>query len=79
MILGPDHMSIYLLPEKNVSIVSWSIGSHYVQPSYVHQSPDGAYRPSYFVYYSYGQQPAAPFSFWVDLRVSLCANMSLLN
>ncbi len=64
VLIGPDHMAIFLSPAVGVEMSGWSFEGAPLQPG--PQWKDG--RPTYFIFYSHGLNPKH-WEFWVELKV----------
>ncbi|GFY53967.1 endoplasmic reticulum metallopeptidase 1 [Trichonephila inaurata madagascariensis] len=60
---GPDHVNAIISPRKGVSLTKWSLTE---EPF---RSLDWVDRPTYFLYYSYGEY-TEPWTFSIDLTVT---------
>ncbi|GBM24991.1 Endoplasmic reticulum metallopeptidase 1 [Araneus ventricosus] len=61
--LGPDHLTAIISPRKGVSLTKWSLTEEPLR------SLDWVDRPTYFLYYSYGEY-TEPWTFSIDLAVT---------
>ncbi|KFM82889.1 Endoplasmic reticulum metallopeptidase 1, partial [Stegodyphus mimosarum] len=60
---GPDHMTVVISPRSGITLPKWSLTSD--TPL---RSLDWRDRPTYFIYYSYGEYKE-PWKFSIDLKV----------
>ncbi|CAI9721115.1 Hypothetical predicted protein [Octopus vulgaris] len=59
-VTGPDHMTIFVMPHQEASLVSWSLSEKAPQLAKV---PEYADQRVYFIYYSHAEKPAEPWTF----------------
>lgn len=71
---GPDHMTMYIVPQPGIELVDWSIDRGH--PTAVSKRKDSN-ETLYFVYYSHGIKPDKPWQFYLDFKVQ--ANQKVLN
>ncbi|GFS53073.1 endoplasmic reticulum metallopeptidase 1 [Nephila pilipes] len=60
---GPDHVNAIISPRKGVTLTKWSLTEEPLR------SLDWVDRPTYFLYYSYGEY-TEPWTFSIDLSVT---------
>ncbi|XP_061182088.1 endoplasmic reticulum metallopeptidase 1-like [Saccostrea echinata] len=65
--LGPDHMTMYIVPPSGVQLVDWSIDRGHPTPV---SQRKGTNETLYFVYYSHGLQPDTPWEFYLDFKMA---------
>ncbi|XP_076462443.1 endoplasmic reticulum metallopeptidase 1-like [Babylonia areolata] len=80
-IAGPDHMTIYISPVRDVHVVRWSFGHE--EPVFINTLPtlDEEGRDTHFVYYSYGSRPTEPWAFHIEFYTppTLAPNSSIVD
>ncbi|XP_014772391.1 endoplasmic reticulum metallopeptidase 1 [Octopus bimaculoides] len=59
-VIGPDHMTIFVMPHQETSLVSWSLSEKSPPLAKV---PEYADQRVYFIYYSHAEKPAEAWSF----------------
>lgn len=73
---GPDHMTMYIVPQSGIELVDWSIDRG-------HPTPVSKRRDSnetlYFVYYSHGIKPVKPWQFYLDFKVQVNQKVKCLH
>lgn len=62
-VAGPDHMTVVLSPKRNVDLVNWTLSNDDPLQGLKWQD-----RPTYFIYYSYGEY-SEPWEFSLLLKV----------
>lgn len=71
---GPDHMTMYIVPQPGIELVDWSIDRGHPTP--VSKRKDSN-ETLYFVYYSHGIKPDKPWQFYLDFKVQV--NQKVVN
>ena len=61
-------MSVYIELEKGTNMTRWSVGNGHPHP---YKMSDAYDKDNFFIYYSYGKQPSQPWSFWIEIDVSI--------
>ncbi|OWF56308.1 Endoplasmic reticulum metallopeptidase 1 [Mizuhopecten yessoensis] len=66
-VTGPDHMTVYICPQSDLTLVGWSILPGTPLPVYTFPEMN---ETSYFVYYGHGETPHEPWKFFIDIQTT---------
>lgn len=64
VVVGPDHMGIFLAPKTNVRLINWSFVEGEVLEGPIWKDN----RTTHFIFYSHGLSPSQ-WEFWLELEV----------